>query len=100
MPALFFLGAAAMQAPCPSYKFRHPPLIMTSKKRRKVRMDRRDTVANTVKRELSKDSPVWIPGLINLLFIIICCAIYLFNMPSESVKKIHSGGFFSDKSIR
>ena len=63
-------------------------------------MDRRDTVANTVKREISKDSPIWIPGLINLLFIIISSAIYLFNMPSESVKKIHSGGFFSDKSIR
>jgi hypothetical protein len=61
-------------------------------------MDRRDTVANTVKREIMSDSPIWVPGLINLLFIIICCGIYLFNMPSESVKKIHSGGFFSDNS--
>jgi hypothetical protein len=60
-------------------------------------MDRRDTVANTVKRELSYDSPIWVPGLINILFIIICCAVYLFNLPSESIQKTHSGGFFRDK---
>lgn len=65
-------------------------------------MDRRE-LANTMRRTIDSESLIWIPGLINLIIILISLVYYLYNLDAEEYKSTGGGltnTFFSNKSNR
>ena len=65
-------------------------------------MDRRE-LTNTMRRTIDPESLIWIPGLINLIIILISLVYYLYNLDAEEYKSTGGGPtntFFSNKSNR
>jgi hypothetical protein len=62
--------------------------------------------ANTMRRTIDPDSPIWVPGFINLIIILISLVYYLYNLEAEEYKSTGGGlgdiskTFFSNKSNR
>jgi len=49
-------------------------------------------VYNSMKRTIDANSPIWVPILINVVFILICIALYMYNLPAEDIYAEISGG--------
>ena len=48
---------------------------------------------NTMKRTIDPNSPIWVPILINFLFILITGSIAMYNMDDTNVRPTQQGGF-------
>jgi len=54
-------------------------------------MDNRE-MKNTMTRTIDSGSPIWIPILVNIIFILVCCSVYIYNLPVEDITATLQGG--------
>jgi hypothetical protein len=56
-------------------------------------MDNRE-MKNTMTRTIDSGSPIWIPILVNIIFILLACSVYIYNLPVEDITATMKGGGF------